>query len=106
MILRYFPCHRRRERSLVINGNQFPVCYRCMFMLIGLTFVLPFAMLQFFPPWWQGVIICLGLNLPLVLDGGSQAFGMKYHCRDFYPTLICKNCSYEMFRIKNVYENS
>lgn len=46
-------------------------------MLIGLTFVLPFAMLQFFPPWWQGVIICLGLNLPLVLDGGTQAFGMR-----------------------------
>ncbi|WP_235356911.1 hypothetical protein, partial [Bacillus alveayuensis] len=32
--------------------------------------------LNFFPPFWVGVMICIGLNVPLLLDGITQRKGI------------------------------
>lgn len=77
MTLRTFPCHRKRERSLIIKGKQFPVCFRCMFMLIGLFMVIPIVFFHFFPPLSVGVMICVGFNIPLLIDGITQAKGLR-----------------------------
>ncbi|WP_245796369.1 DUF2085 domain-containing protein [Domibacillus antri] len=66
------PCHRRRERSLVVFGKQFPFCYRCMFLLIGLFSAVPMAffspILSFIPSLLAGV----ALNIPMLLDGFTK----------------------------------
>jgi len=75
--LKFMPCHQIRERSLVIKGKQFPVCYRCMFILVGLSQVSLFYLLNFFPPFWLGVMICMGMNVPLLMDGLTQRKGLR-----------------------------
>lgn len=77
LTLKFMPCHQIRERSLVIKGKQFPVCYRCMFILIGLSHIGLFYLLNFFPPFWLGVMICMEMNVPLLIDGISQRKGIR-----------------------------
>jgi len=63
-------CHRKPERSFYWKGKQFPVCARCTGIHIGyLTF--PFFLFSVFTLniWWT-----LGLILPTVIDGLTQAF--------------------------------
>lgn len=70
--LQFMPCHRRPERSLIVRGRQFPVCYRCMFLLIGLILAVPMA---FFPPILSLIpsfLMAIALNIPMLLDGFTQ----------------------------------
>lgn len=68
LTLQFVPCHRRPDRSLFIRGMQFPVCARCMAILLG-YFSIPFLF------WFQiHVSILLGIlfNVPMILDGLTQ----------------------------------
>jgi uncharacterized membrane protein len=66
--LRFIPCHRMPSRSPHWFGRQFPLCYRCLSILIGYlaTPVFLAANLRF--PIWLGVL----LNLPMLIDGFTQ----------------------------------
>ncbi|BCB04395.1 DUF2085 domain-containing protein [Bacillus sp. KH172YL63] len=68
----FMPCHRMPERSLIIRGWQFPVCYRCMGILTGLLLAIPAA--WFVTPEGLGtsMIIVMMLTVPLLLDGFTQ----------------------------------
>lgn len=48
-----------------------------MFMLLGLLNVTLFLLLNFFAPFWEGVIICVGLNMPMLFDGITQRKGVR-----------------------------
>jgi uncharacterized membrane protein len=71
--LNIIPCHRKKERSLIIKGKQIPLCYRCMCILIGYLFLPIILILQFDFPLWLGII----LNGPMVLDGATQRMGIR-----------------------------
>ncbi|WP_343802471.1 DUF2085 domain-containing protein [Bacillus carboniphilus] len=65
--LQFIPCHRRKERSLVIGDFQFPICYRCMFILVGYL-LLPLLFLLNIP-LYCGIF----LQFPMLIDGFTQA---------------------------------
>ncbi|WP_097160072.1 DUF2085 domain-containing protein [Bacillus oleivorans] len=67
--LQFIPCHRKRERSLIIGNFHFPLCYRCMFILIGYFFVPFLFWLEANIPLYIGIL----LNLPMIIDGVTQA---------------------------------
>ncbi|NMD71106.1 DUF2085 domain-containing protein [Bacillus sp. DNRA2] len=70
--LQFVPCHRKKERSLIIRGKQFPLCYRCMAILLGYLF-LPFLLfIDFSFPLWLAIV----LNFPMVIDGTLQRIGV------------------------------
>ncbi|WLR51608.1 DUF2085 domain-containing protein [Bacillus tianshenii] len=77
MTLQFIPCHRKRERSLVVCGRQFPICFRCMAILLGYLFVIP---LLFFVEADQ-IILKLGIALlchvPMFADGFTQLWGWR-----------------------------
>ena len=57
-------CHQLPERSLVLFGYQFPLCYRCSGVLAGALIVLALAYYDKLPrPKWA-----LALLLPMVID--------------------------------------
>lgn len=86
-------CHQRPERSWFVNGNQLPLCIRCMAISFGMVFIFGIA-------WRVGpfdtfrgtlsrlfglsernrqkcffvlLILCL-LAFPMIIDGFSQIF--------------------------------
>ena len=68
-------CHQKAERSFFLNGNQMPVCARCIAIWVGIvlglgiTIIYPFKLdVKFFSLF----IICL---LPLAVDGMGQLIG-------------------------------
>ncbi len=64
-------CHQKEERSLILNGNQMPVCARDAGLFLGVP--MGFLALVLVPrraPLWA--IIALGA--PTVIDGGVQLF--------------------------------
>jgi uncharacterized membrane protein len=67
------PCHRHRERSLVIKGRQFPLCYRCMAILLGIIVISPIIWFLPLPSSLLVFPISILLNIPLILDGVTQA---------------------------------
>ncbi|MBT2691061.1 DUF2085 domain-containing protein [Bacillus sp. ISL-47] len=72
LLLKFMPCHRKPERSLHLRGRQFPVCYRCMFILAGYTAIIP---LSFYAETISSpVFLIMGifLHIPMLLDGVSQ----------------------------------
>ncbi|WP_410489379.1 DUF2085 domain-containing protein [Bacillus sp. DTU_2020_1000418_1_SI_GHA_SEK_038] len=61
-----------KDRCLTIKGYTFPLCTRCMGILIG-YFLLPILIISDFNlSIWLGVL----LNIPMVVDGWTQK--MKY----------------------------
>lgn len=66
--LEFIPCHRRPERSLILIGNQFPICYRCMMMYIGYFLVPIFLLFEIHISLWIGIIF----NIPMLVDGITQ----------------------------------
>lgn len=77
LTLQFMPCHRRPERSLIVKGKKFPVCYRCMFILIGLFMSIPMA---FFTPLFSVIpsfFAAVLMNVPMLIDGFTQ----KKECR-------------------------
>jgi len=61
-------CHRRPDRSFSYRGRQFPVCARCTGIVVGyLAYPLLLSNLV-----GIGVIASLALQLPALIDGGTQ----------------------------------
>jgi len=61
-------CHRRPDRSFSYRGKQFPVCARCTGIVAGYL-AYPFLLLNLIE---VGVIVGLALQLPALIDGGTQ----------------------------------
>ncbi len=54
----YTGCHQKPERSFFVNKCQFPVCARCMGVIIG--YILALIIFCFFmTPIWVCIILCL-----------------------------------------------
>jgi uncharacterized membrane protein len=66
--LRFIPCHRMPSRSPHWFGRQFPLCYRCLSILIGYLAFPAFLAANLHFSIWLGVL----LNLPMLLDGLTQ----------------------------------
>ncbi|MEA3322494.1 MAG: DUF2085 domain-containing protein [Bacillota bacterium] len=75
--LRFFPCHRKKERSLVIRGKQFPMCYRCMSILLGYLAVVPLLWLAADVSFIKLFVVGVLLNFPMVIDGYTQLRGWR-----------------------------
>jgi uncharacterized membrane protein len=90
-----FNCHQRMERTLIINGNEMPVCARDISIFVGLMFgaailarsrvtdspigtfmdLLPDGVRRKVKGKWRAVIVLFILGLlfvPTALDGGVQ----------------------------------
>ena len=69
----FVACHRLPERSFAWRGRQFPVCARCTGILLGWA-AYPFFLfgLAALPLW-----LSLALNVPALVDGGTQAAGRR-----------------------------
>lgn len=67
-LFQIIPCHRMRSRSLVINGQVFPLCARCTGILAGYLFF-PFLFLFHIH---ISLLIGIILNVPMVADGWTQ----------------------------------
>ncbi|WP_390847350.1 DUF2085 domain-containing protein [Bacillus litorisediminis] len=67
--LQFIPCHRKKERSLVIGNFQFPLCYRCMFILIGYLWIPILFWYKIDIPLYIGML----LHIPMFVDGVTQA---------------------------------
>jgi len=65
-------CNLIASRSFFLNGNQMPVCSRCLAIYAGMAVALLFSTRRFYPIKGWGLI--LGL-VPMGMDGGLQLFG-------------------------------
>lgn len=73
-VLSIVPCHRKKERCIHVNGTPFPLCARCMSILLGYL-IFPFL---FFLPLGKEVLLAgILLNIPMVLDGWTQKKGWR-----------------------------
>lgn len=69
--LEFVPCHRRRDRSFIISGKQFPICARCTGICTGYLFLIPiFSMSS--ANLGLKMLLALVCQLPLLIDGFSQ----------------------------------
>ncbi|OCA80965.1 hypothetical protein A8F95_17170 [Bacillus wudalianchiensis] len=75
--LQFMPCHRKPERSLVIKEKQFPVCFRCMFLLIGLLLSGPLSIYGLSWPLPQSFAVAILACLPLLADGFTQRWKIR-----------------------------
>jgi uncharacterized membrane protein len=66
-------CNLIASRSFFLNGNQMPVCSRCLAIYAGMAVALLFSTRRFYPIKGWGLI--LGL-VPMGMDGGVQLFGL------------------------------
>ncbi|MNB84045.1 hypothetical protein D3C81_384770 [compost metagenome] len=71
--LKVVPCHRLESRSIVIGKRKFPICARCMAILMGYL-AIPF--LLFFGVHFP-IIIGVLLNVPMLIDGYTQKWGWR-----------------------------
>lgn len=69
-LVSFVPCHRRPDRSIHINGKPFPLCARCMSILLGYLFIPILFFLPFTIPWWIGGLC----QIPMLVDGFTQYF--------------------------------
>lgn len=60
-------CHQMPERSFFYKGYQFPLCARCMGLVIGYLMGILIYFLKIIN-WEIAILLCI----PLVIDGGSQ----------------------------------
>ncbi|MFK2826219.1 DUF2085 domain-containing protein [Bacillus sp. B190/17] len=75
--LQFMPCHRRPERSLIIKGKQFPLCFRCMFLLLGLLLSIPMAIYGALWPLPISFAIAIAACIPLLVDGFTQKWKVR-----------------------------
>ncbi|TDK56220.1 DUF2085 domain-containing protein [Bacillus salipaludis] len=66
--LQFVPCHRRKDRTICINGKYLPICSRCMSILLGYLFLIPLLLFHIHVAFWLGMV----LNIPMVVDGYTQ----------------------------------
>lgn len=67
-ILKWFPCHRRTDRTIHIRGKAMPLCARCSAILLGYAFAPITVGFEITSPIWFCVAICL----PMLIDGFTQ----------------------------------
>lgn len=84
-------CHQKTSRSLIVNGNQMPVCARDTGLYLGIAFsLMPLYFLELFRPekysllikkifrpWWKFLLIYIPLVLPLIIDFSTQLLGLR-----------------------------
>lgn len=68
MFFQWIPCHRNLERSIKVGSFVFPLCARCMAILIGYLFLPLLFKYSFILSWWEVPL----LVLPLLIDGFTQ----------------------------------
>lgn len=73
IFLKFIPCHRKPERSLIMKGKQFPLCVRCMSILCGYLAVIPF----YFMSYTFSFVLAFLLNIPMLVDGFTQLKGWR-----------------------------
>ncbi|HIJ00395.1 MAG: hypothetical protein PWQ88_654 [Candidatus Methanomethylophilaceae archaeon] len=62
-------CHQKESRSILINGNQMPICARDAGIVFGLFLgFLISGLLKRRVPW----VVVLIMLVPILLDGGTQ----------------------------------
>jgi len=68
-------CHRRKDRSFIYKGHQFPVCARCTGLYISIVAYIIF--LCFFD--LTDLIRILGILFifPILIDGFTQFFKLR-----------------------------
>jgi uncharacterized membrane protein len=73
-------CHQRSDRSLFINGNQMPVCARCLGIFLGI----PFGILASTLTWigdvderlHKKVLVLISIGYaPILIDSIGQSVG-------------------------------
>ncbi|WP_179884773.1 DUF2085 domain-containing protein [Bacillus sp. AFS015802] len=73
----FMPCHRIPERSLIVNGRQFPLCFRCMGILMGIIMGIPSAWLLL-PSLTLIHLLMAGIFIvPLLADGFTQKWNVR-----------------------------
>ncbi|MFC7783679.1 DUF2085 domain-containing protein [Rossellomorea sp. GCM10028870] len=77
LTLSFMPCHRIRERSLVVRGKQFPLCFRCMGILLGILIGIPFVWLYFPLVTFVHLLYVGMLIFPLLADGYTQKWNWR-----------------------------
>jgi uncharacterized membrane protein len=70
--LSFMPCHRMRDRSMIVKGKQFPLCFRCMGILLGILLGIPFTWLLFPSLTLLHLLLGGALIFPLLVDGFTQ----------------------------------
>lgn len=65
-------CHQKPERSFFYKGFQFPVCARCTGVFIGYLLAI-----IFFKYITLGYVFCIVMNIPMLIDGGTQFMRMR-----------------------------
>lgn len=66
-------CHQKPDRSFFIQGEQLPVCHRCLGIYLGALYgVLGFVFYRSMP--LKYFLLAL---LPMALDGGTQLLGLR-----------------------------
>jgi uncharacterized membrane protein len=65
-------CNLIASRSFFLNGNQMPVCSRCLAIYAGMAVALLFSTRRFYMIKGWGLIFGL---VPMGMDGGLQLFG-------------------------------
>lgn len=65
-------CHQRPDRSFFISNYQFPICTRCVGVVVStvITYVICIYKKARLIP---GLILCI----PMIIDGGIQYLGIK-----------------------------
>ncbi len=67
-------CNRMPDRTLIINGFVFPLCYRCFFLCYGfVSFFLFFMVNGVKIKLWKIILFCCGIILA-IMDGFLQYF--------------------------------
>ncbi|MFP3392753.1 DUF2085 domain-containing protein [Brevibacillus sp. SIMBA_040] len=64
--LSFIPCHRLPSRSIYLNGKPFPLCARCMAILLGYVFLPALFLVPL--PFYVGLL----MQVPMLVDGITQ----------------------------------
>ena len=70
-------CHQKTERSIILNGNQSPLCARCLGIFVGLaigSYISIFFTFSVSKEIYKKIFIILAFFIPMLIDGLGQAF--------------------------------
>ena len=71
-----FICHQKEDRSFELNGNQMPLCSRCVAIAVGLVIGMVIVLFVRVVPD-LGFLMLFGISLvPIALDGLGQLFSL------------------------------
>lgn len=84
---KYWGCHQMPERSYHIGSYQFPVCARCMGIILGYICAIFLIVIGYNICLMTSILICV----PMVIDGTVQ-FLTKYESKN-YRRLYTGTCA-------------